>query len=204
MRIIIPFARGHLEDDTVAAMQAYCPKSVRWSTVCVDEEPNIDDIWPKAHTGYHEMLAAMWGEKETTIIIEHDIVILPGVIESLLECEHDWCGNPYFVGAGVHVCLGCTKFSSRLMFKHPNMMHDAGLIESSAPAKDWHRVDIRIEEVLMQRLKIERHVHDVQVGHINDQHKGRTGPQYNVNDTAIRSEQAMKLDQGIDALTGLL
>ena len=95
-RIIIPFARGHLEDDTVAAMQAYCPKSVRWSTVCVDEEPNIDDIWPKAHTGYHEMLAAMWGEKETTIIIEHDIVILPGVIESI-------CGTPTCCSSSVRM-----------------------------------------------------------------------------------------------------
>jgi len=197
MRVIIPYARGHLEDDTVAAMEQYCPKSVRWATVCVDEEPEAEMIWPKPHTGYHDMLAEMWGEAETTVIVEHDIVILPGVIESLLACEHDWCANPYFVASHVQACLGCTKFSSRLMLAHPNVMHEAGLIDSSAPAKDWHRVDTRIEEVLMQRLHIERHVHDVQVGHINDQHKGRTGPQYNVNDTAPRSEQAMKIDQGV-------
>lgn len=203
-RIIIPFARGHLEDDTVAAMEAYCPKDVRWAAVCVDEYPEAEMIWPKPHTGYHEMLAEMWGEKETTIIVEHDIVILPGVIESLLACEHDWCGNPYFVASHVQACLGCTKFSSRLMLKHPNVMHDAGEIDSSAPKKDWHRVDTRIDEVLRQRLKYTMHVHDVQVGHINDQHQGRTGPQYTVNDTAMRSLNAMTIDQGVGALAGLL
>ena len=196
-RVIIPYARGHLREETVGAMQEYCPKDVRWATVCVDEKPGVEMLWPEPHTGYHELLEEVWGEKETTIIVEHDIVIVPGVIEELLACEHDWCGNPYFVASHVQVCLGCTKFSSRLMLKYPNVMHDAGEIITSAPAKDWHRVDIRIEEVLMQRLKVERHAHETQVGHINDQHRGVTGPQYNVNDTAMRSEQAMKIDQGL-------
>ena len=62
---------------------------------------------------YWETLARFWTTPEPLINIEHDVVIGPETVPSLLECGQPWCAFAY---AGTswesNTGLGCGKFSA--------------------------------------------------------------------------------------------
>ncbi len=71
--------------------------------------------------GYYNLLADLWRAGETFVVIEHDIVVYPGAIGAMLDCDHGWCGTVYPYRAAEIACLGCTKFSAEFIAAHPGV-----------------------------------------------------------------------------------
>ena len=69
---------------------------------------------------YWRTIAANWNTGEDLIIIEQDVELQPGVMDSFKECTKDWCAIPYEVKTrdGIQSvaigALGCTRFSAKL------------------------------------------------------------------------------------------
>ena len=98
---------------------------------------------------------ALEQDGETFLVVEHDIVIHEGLVEEFEACEEEWCSSPYTYfdqpvttsGGG----LGCTKFSSQLMHRWPEMIRQA--MEIPYPGHEpWHwcGCDFRIYTLLRQ------------------------------------------------------
>ena len=121
--------------------------------------PNARFVQMYAPHDYWRFLRDLWRKQESFIIVEHDIVVTPAVIEVLTRCREPWCAFPYLQLPGEPVTgLGCTKFSRRLMFA----------IDPFEGVNDviWPNVDYE----LVSRLRAagyENHVHQPPVRHLN-------------------------------------
>lgn len=111
--------------------------------------------------------------KSGFIINEHDIVPRPDSYRELQDCPEAWCGFAYPIMGLLHAFLGCTKFSTKLIERHPDLMQMVGeMSESDAdeiPPKHWKRNDYRISEVLQPRGE-RIHVHWPPLLHMNAQY----------------------------------
>jgi hypothetical protein len=100
---------------------------------------------------YYEAFRRVWCEGEAFINIEHDIV--PPDLQSLWECEKDWCVHPYYVWNNyIANALGCTKFSRHLLRTYPHLV--CGLNYD----KGWRTMDSHLYVALTQ-LGYVPHVH---------------------------------------------
>jgi hypothetical protein len=105
-RVVVPYARGPhsegLHPEVVAALEAdgYAPETVDVSG---------------SETAYHDLLARLWREGRTLVVVEHDIVVYPGAIGAMLDCPEPWCVTVYRVNAEYEGYLGCVRFSGRLL-----------------------------------------------------------------------------------------
>jgi hypothetical protein len=76
-------------------------------------------------TSYHDLLLEYWSAKEDFCVIEHDIVVWPGALGELEQCNELWCTRPYYCSVGWIVDgLGCTKFSKKLIEMYPNFLSE--------------------------------------------------------------------------------
>lgn len=142
MATIVPFVPGMLEARTLA-----------WA----DENDALPIVLSCADpTDYWDLLASWWfvhssGEDGPLVVVEQDVLPADGVVDDMAACPELWCSSPYQLGTGVWLDegLGCTKFSADLMAAHPDLMARVGEIDDDGlPAKDWHRLDVRIARVL--------------------------------------------------------
>jgi hypothetical protein len=102
----------------------------------------------------------LWREKRSFLIIEQDVLPTRAGIESLLRCNHLWCGCPYNIGGQDAVCLGCTRFDARLMVRLPDLPERiASLKQGDIPPSIWWRMDVNVAELLMKFLGHNVHVH---------------------------------------------
>lgn len=155
--VIVPYIRGMLEDATREWAEASGARL----------NPLYDD--PSA---YWELLASEWryGEIDAPlVVVEHDVLPARGVVEAMQACPRPWCASPYQLGTGVWLDegLGCTKFSAKLITDHPDLMEVVGRIDNDGmPARDWHRLDVRIARTLRDlgyaphRHRRSTHLHD--------------------------------------------
>ena len=65
--------------------------------------------------GYVSLIEHLWSERETFVIVEHDIIPWPGAIDEMWACPAAWCAFPYLLSGGYDAALGCTKFDETLM-----------------------------------------------------------------------------------------
>lgn len=139
MRVIYPFT----DKRTVASSEAlfdFCPTAERFDVSGSD-------------TAYAELLAALWADQETFLVVEHDIVIHEGLVAEYEACDEEWCSSPYtyfdipvMVGGGG---LGCTKFSRSLMRRWPTAVTQAMEIPYAGhPPYHWCGCDYRIWTLL--------------------------------------------------------
>jgi hypothetical protein len=84
-----------------------------------------------AEYAYGNLLRELWAERETVVIIEHDIVPNHGCVEELFGCSAIWCAFSYQwrnefgeVGVGLSHQLGCTKISAHLMNALPDLWNE--------------------------------------------------------------------------------
>ena len=69
---------------------------------------------------YWRTVEANWNSGEDLVIIEQDVELQPGVMNSFQECDQDWCAIPYEVKTrdGIESvaigALGCTRFSAKI------------------------------------------------------------------------------------------
>lgn len=101
---------------------------------------------------YWRLLARLWREPGDLLIVEQDVGIRAGVVESLFACREPWCGFPYLVAGRVQVCLGCTRFTAALKAAEPDLLDGVGEDGTGGlPARDWRRLDVRILGHLRER-----------------------------------------------------
>jgi hypothetical protein len=154
----MPYARGPhaagLRLEVVAALEAdgYVPETV-------DVSAN--------ETAYHDLLARLWREGRTLVVVEHDIVVYPGAIGAMLDCPEPWCVTVYRVNAEYDGHLGCVRFSERLLAEVPDAMDEAGRLTYGPPPRYWGWVDGRLAQIL-DRHGYHKHRHWPAVTHLHD------------------------------------
>ncbi len=94
-------------------------------------EPDVMDAVPDAEwcyvghddAAYWGLLADLWAEGETFIIVEHDIVPTEADLQALAECPEGWCAAGYpFEDLGTYWGLGCTKFEGWFTRRYPEVV----------------------------------------------------------------------------------
>lgn len=153
VKVVVPFTA--LRAETVAALGG----------ADVLYRPVLSD------TGYCELLAECWDAIESFVVVEHKIVVGPGTLAELRDCDGDWCAAPYpYLDKPAAVGMGCVKFRDRLIVRHPGMMR---YVAAQAPQGHspghWCTLDALIWRYLTERRehRCERHaaVGKIDAGH---------------------------------------
>lgn len=133
----------------------------------------LSDLYPMtSETSYWDLLDKLWSEGETFIIVEHDVIVRPDTLDQLNDCPFDACAFviPYFWSPRA-VSLACTKFSSDLIARCPDLMRRVGeMRDFQHPQKHWCRLDMWIQQSLPVRI----HPHEPAVTHYRDPGKPLT------------------------------
>lgn len=117
-------------------------------------------------TAYYCLLRDLWAAGETFTLVEHDIVVTGEALDSLDECDSDWCACPYpYVNGWVFAGLGCTRFDAAIVRRHPDLMGVvADMSDDTHPPRHWCRLDAWISNELTRRGERRCETHP-QVGH---------------------------------------
>lgn len=159
MIVLVPYTATRLRLDTVHAVSRHVPAGVEivWR-----------ELDPADPTAYARALVEAWAWPGDLVVVEHDIVIGPGVIEGFTACDRPWCGHPYSIGAQSLVCLGCTRFTAELKAAYPGLMVAAAAVDTGGlPAGDWRRLDVRVAD-LLEAHGHTRHAHQPAVTHLHE------------------------------------
>src|ERR1035437_408411 len=130
-------------------------------------------------TAYALSLIESWNGQSDLLVVEHDIVIHPEILDELDACPSDWCAYPYEIATGL--CdqgLGCTRFRASLMADCPNVMLRAAecltdpnysnkVVDDGVAPWHWVRMDTRVNAVLRQVYDLEPCIHETPVKHLN-------------------------------------
>lgn len=136
--ILLPYTRLH--PVTARLANAHAPGH---------ERVRLD---PADDAAYWRLLAESWRKPGDLMVVEQDIGLRAGVVESLAACPEPWCGFPYPIGRQLLVCLGCTRFSTALKAAEPDLLDVVGEDATGGlPARDWRRLDVRILDHLRAR-----------------------------------------------------
>ena len=113
---------------------------------------------------YRRLLKQLWEERESVVIVEHDVVPWPYAIEELFRCSCWWGAYSYQLhgGVGIHHGFGCTKFGLKLMEAVPFIWDEPG---------HWNSLDQRLY-FCARKLGIEPHPHRPPVIHLSEKHIG--------------------------------
>ena len=136
--IVVPYTRLH--PVTARLLNRHAPGHERVRIDPADDE------------AYWRLLARLWREPGDLIVIEQDVGIRAGVVESLTACREPWCSFPYRVADRVQVCLGCTRFTAGLKTAQPDLL-DAVAADATGnlPPRVWQRLDVRMFNHLQVR-----------------------------------------------------
>lgn len=155
MKVVVPFAPSTawpLQATRLALAQDGVDAEFRHMT---DEE------------SYFRLLSELWSGAESFITVEHDIVVWPGAIQQLADCPHEWCTVPYYCSVGwIEDGLGCTKFSSSLIGKIPEMF--TAFPGCCAHTKNYCGLDRLIAHQLTDARGFRPHVHSPGVANLNE------------------------------------
>lgn len=107
---------------------------------------------------YWNLMHALWDSGDGFIIVEHDIVVRPGVVIALARCRRAWCAYPYLQLPGEPVTgLGCTKFSA--------LVTETVDPFTGVEPQIWQNVDYAVCSRV--RAFFTEHRHGPPVGHLN-------------------------------------
>ena len=152
MRIICPWVTLHPE--TKAALEA-------------DGQTPEYAYVGRSPEAYHDLLEQVWRRGNGFLVVEHDIVVTPGVLRQLWECACDWGGRAYSIGTAYDSYLGCAKFSDALVGGNPGVFDAvANLRPDGTPKRYWGRLDTRLKQVL-ENMGQTMHIHWPAVDHLN-------------------------------------
>lgn len=154
--VVVPYVYGMLRDETASAVMG-------WGGSYTFEQFAHDDPY-----AYARAVIGWWDLGLDLVVIEHDIVPGPGMIEGLIDCTGVWCAHPYAIGSGRTVAgLGLTKISRHLTARHPAAAHEA-LTVGSGPGGlvEWRSVDTYLRRKL-NRLGHAEHLHYPEPRHLH-------------------------------------
>lgn len=136
--VVVPFTRLH--PVTARLLNRHAPGH---------ERVRLD---PGDSEAYWRLLARLWREPGDLLLVEHDVGIRAGVVESLAECREPWCGFPTPIGKQLLICLGCTRFTAALKAAEPGLLDAVGEDSGGGlPARIWQRLDVRVADELRRR-----------------------------------------------------
>ena len=116
--------------------------------------------WEPVYVGgsdhaYFDLLAQLWADGKSFVVVEHDIAISEGVVASFDACLEPWClhgyGHPAFPDGLLTASLGCTRFSAALLGAELDMMVAVGEFSTGLPARHWCHLDLAVRETLRAR-----------------------------------------------------
>jgi hypothetical protein len=120
---------------------------------------------------YWEALKNVWHEGRSFIVVEHDIIASVKALLDLWLCPSPWCSQPYqYRGSGWIRALGCTKFSSEIIEKVPDLFER--ILELPFPkdptkkATYWRSLDSFMFKILKGE-GFQVCPHDIKVGHFH-------------------------------------
>jgi len=119
---------------------------------------------------YFELLARLWANGASFILVEHDIIVRPDSLAELEQCHHPWCSFlvPY-VGR-TYAGLSCAKFSAALIARHPDAFQRiAHLQDAQHPPSHWCRIDSHLQAHVLNPGGEEMHVHGPPLVHLRDE-----------------------------------
>ena len=142
--ILIPFSPAFLRPPTREIVGA------RFVDVSSDDQ------------AYWRLLRDLWTDRQSFILIEHDVAPTKEQIDSLWNCPEEWCAYPYSMGDIETTALGCVKFEDSLIERTSDLL--SGIIER---LRDWRSLDVMVVGELHRRRASE-HVHLPAVRHLHD------------------------------------
>jgi hypothetical protein len=121
MRVVYPYTARH--PSTLLG----APAGAEWHYVGQDDH------------AYWRLLGDLWAAGEAFLIVEHDVVCRPDVVEQVANCPEPWCAFPYD-----DMChwecmeawrntLGCTRFSAEIIRAVPD-----AVTAIEGRYRDWH------------------------------------------------------------------
>lgn len=124
MRIVVPYTK--VNPDTRDSV----PTHTEWCDVSGDDE------------AYWRLLRDVWADGESFVVIEHDVVCRPDILEGFESCPEPWCAHRY-----ADMChpecaeawanmLGCTRFTADVIAAVP----DAVTSITNPAFRNWHNV----------------------------------------------------------------
>lgn len=132
MLLIVPFTVRNPETEA-AVREALRSSRSGCSAVWEDVSGHSDAYW--------RVLCRRWYPGEDLIVIEHDVVIRPDVLEQFEACPEPWCSFGYSDMCH-EACreawanqLGCTRFRAELIAECPDAVSSI-----SAAERDWHNL----------------------------------------------------------------
>jgi len=108
LRVLVPFTKRHPD------IEAAAPAHAEWVDVSEDG------------FAYWRLLCEWWARGETFMVLEHDVICRPEILEHFESCPEPWCLHPYD-----DMChwgcmekwansLGCIRFDASLMRAVPD------------------------------------------------------------------------------------
>src|ERR1700733_7173190 len=118
MKLVIPYAKQFPVEALQAATELALPLDLyTW---------NVGD----SDSAYFDLLARLWKEQESFIVIEHDIIVTEAAIVGLIECPNTWCSCPYPWYDSLLHGLGCTKFDQQIMQEFPLLFDEIATVSN--------------------------------------------------------------------------
>lgn len=164
MKIICCYTR--LDPRVAAMLAAHAP------------DAELVDLSYDPHLGYWQEIAKRWTGEEDLMIVEHDVLIHGGTVESFQSCREPWCLYGYRIFRTQVRCtmgLGCVRFTAECQ----QQTSPAEIAEafSTCPtchgAGCWYHLDSRIAEVLLS-VGLKPHDHG-DVYHLHDYSRDEFG-----------------------------
>ena len=115
---------------------------------------------------YGRLLAELWRDGDSFLIIEHDIEATIRALEEARCCGCPWGANPYRHGRSglLREALGFTRFSSDLLRDFPDAVERSDEIKVQERGPDWLYLDGRLHATLVA-AGYAVHMHRAEVGH---------------------------------------
>lgn len=161
MRVVVPATPAGLHPRTVPAIL----EAGYWA-----------EVWPMLGAeSYFHLIAGLWARAEDSfVLVEHDIEVHPGALESLERCPEGWCAFSYEVYAGDLAAayggpfgLGCTRFRRELLEAYPHAVAEAGEMDIHPLHKprSYAVMDSTLTQVLRGPHRLQVHQHHPNVTH---------------------------------------
>ena len=119
-------------------------------------------VYMEEESSYWRLLKRLWEERETFVLVEHDIIPWPGAIAALWACDSPWCTYEYpLENYSILAGFGCTLVRDVLMEAVPNVWDEA-------PETHWWGLDSWLSHKSLSLLGRDKpHLHAPPVTHLN-------------------------------------
>ncbi len=136
----------------------YTPERIHPDTKALIKEVGGEFMEMTEFDSYYRLLAHLWEEGESFIIIEHDAVPVSGAIQRLADCERDWCICPFPDGSSSG--LSCVCVSSNVISATPDLWSDM-------PLRHWRYCDAWLGAKLKKLFDQHYHEHLLAHNHVD-------------------------------------